>query len=409
MIATSTPPAVPLSDEWWAALADRVNADPRWRLASRYFDGRIRFEWETEAIVFEARGGRIVTVGSAGPRGDTVTVAGPRSEWEALIDGRTDWFRATTPGLGELVISGDVVTAMRNSNTFWLLFEALSEAPRGSRSDDAPRSPEPLEMTADIVGRYAVVNGIRTYYEEAGDGPILLCLHAAAQDTLMYRHVLNELSDEFRVIAFDAPGHGKSSPPAEGLFTNTNQQADFTEAFIRTLGLEAPALLGCSFAGNEVLLLAARNPGAYPAIVSAEGADYTPRFPDFILDMFATDGHQLLNGWARSLSGQRTPETRLSEVVWQISRSTTDVMKADLTAYGTFDERAAMGNITAPVLLLRGEDDWLVTDEQVEQTRSRIAGSQIARLAGTGHYPMIENPREFNEVVRVFLRKVDRR
>jgi pimeloyl-ACP methyl ester carboxylesterase len=42
----------------------------------------------------------------------------------------------------------------------------------------------------------------------------------------------------------------------------------------------------------------------------------------------------------------------------------------------------------------------------VEATQSRIAGSRIAVLAGTGHYPMIENPNEFNAAVRAFFQEV---
>jgi pimeloyl-ACP methyl ester carboxylesterase len=68
-----------------------------------------------------------------------------------------------------------------------------------------------------------------------------------------------------------------------------------------------------------------------------------------------------------------------------------------------------MGRITNPVLLLRGDADWLVSQEQVEATQSRIAGSRIAVLAGTGHYPMIENPYEFNAAVRAFFQEVDYR
>jgi pimeloyl-ACP methyl ester carboxylesterase len=41
----------------------------------------------------------------------------------------------------------------------------------------------------------------------------------------------------------------------------------------------------------------------------------------------------------------------------------------------------------------------------VEQVSSRIPGSRIAVLAGTGHYPMIENPVEFNQTVRAFVKE----
>lgn len=71
-----------------------------------------------------------------------------------------------------------------------------------------------------IVGRYLHLElnnkQQRLYFEEAGEGIPLLCLHTAGSDGRQYRAVLNDASitKDFRVIAFDMPWHGKSSPPA---------------------------------------------------------------------------------------------------------------------------------------------------------------------------------------------------
>ena len=71
-----------------------------------------------------------------------------------------------------------------------------------------------------ITGRYLHVDidGVahRVYVEEAGAGIPLLCLHTAGSDTRQFRGVMNDarVRERFRVIAFDMPWHGKSSPPA---------------------------------------------------------------------------------------------------------------------------------------------------------------------------------------------------
>ena len=73
-----------------------------------------------------------------------------------------------------------------------------------------------------ITGRYAHIEldgrAHRLYYEEAGSGIPLLCLHTAGSDGRQYRAVLNDATilKHYRVIAFDMPWHGKSSPPAPG-------------------------------------------------------------------------------------------------------------------------------------------------------------------------------------------------
>jgi pimeloyl-ACP methyl ester carboxylesterase len=70
-----------------------------------------------------------------------------------------------------------------------------------------------------IVGRYTSFdiqgNQCRVYFEEAGNGIPLVCLHTAGADNRQYRHMMNdpEITSRYRVIAFDMPWHGKSYPP----------------------------------------------------------------------------------------------------------------------------------------------------------------------------------------------------
>ncbi|MHA1528881.1 MAG: alpha/beta fold hydrolase, partial [Alphaproteobacteria bacterium] len=65
-------------------------------------------------------------------------------------------------------------------------------------------------MHIDIGGRPH-----RLYWEEAGSGIPLLCLHTAGADGRQFRELLNDpaITDRFRVVVFDMPWHGKSSPP----------------------------------------------------------------------------------------------------------------------------------------------------------------------------------------------------
>lgn len=392
------------SKAWWQQYADELNADARWTEAARFFAARIQFNDEKPLAALDIRDGKVagVLLGNEHPRGAEIVLTAPRSEWERVVAGETDWYKGTSPGLGEITIGGDSVTAMRSVKVMWLLLEVMKKVGRPEKPKPQP-SPDPRPSGKEVVGRYIEVNGIRTYYEEAGEGPAVICFHAASQDALMYRHVLEGLSDEFRVIAVDAPGHCKSLVPEDGPFESLTRHAEFNEALIDALGLDRPAIIGCSMAGNMVLEMAARRPDAYSAVVSSEGADYTPTVSEFFLEMLKVDGQQILECWSQSLTGDRTPQDRAEEVVWQIQRNTAKVAAADLTGYAGFDKRDEMHKIKAPVMLLCGDQDWLVYPNQVKDTQSHIAGSEIAVLEGTGHYPMIENPYEYNETVRRFL------
>ncbi len=73
-----------------------------------------------------------------------------------------------------------------------------------------------------ITGRYVnlEIDGLahRIFFEEAGQGVPLICMHTAGADSRQWRHLLNDKSvtDRFRVIAFDLPYHGRSTPLASG-------------------------------------------------------------------------------------------------------------------------------------------------------------------------------------------------
>jgi pimeloyl-ACP methyl ester carboxylesterase/putative sterol carrier protein len=396
-----------LSDNgWWERYIAELNADTHWTKAAKYFSGQIQFNHDKGHSTLAVVAGRAVAAFPEGiPLGAEIEVGGPDEEWQRVLDGKIDWFEALSPGLGRLALSGNTVAAWRYVDVMARAFDAMKRVGKPESLDAASYSPAGKSSGKEINGHYVVVDGIRVYYEEAGEGNPIICFHAAAQDTLMYRHVLEGLSDNYRVIAVDAPGHSKSELPADGPFQSLTRHAEFNEKLMDKLGLVKPAIIGCSMGGNLVLELGARRPDAYSAIVSAEGADYTPTVSEFFLDMLLMNGTEIIGAWSRSMTGYRTPPDRARDVVWQISRTTPEVMRGDLTGYGNFDKRDQVGKIKAPVLLLRGDADWLVYQSKVEETASRIPGSEIAVLAGTGHYPMTENPLEFCETVRAFLEK----
>ncbi|WP_455356433.1 alpha/beta fold hydrolase [Streptomyces sp. SYSU K217416] len=393
-------------ETWWEAVLAELNADTQWADAAKYFPARIEFRGDRTAWTVDTRDGRAVSVRrGTHPQGADVTLVAPDAEWRRVIDGDTDWFEGTSPGLGRITVEGDGVAAMRNVKAMWRLLGALSTADKPALRP-GPYSPDPhTGRHTAVTGHYVEVNGLRTYYEEAGAGIPIVCIHAAGQDTLMYRHVLEGLSDEYRVISIDAPGHGKTLEPAGGAFRDISDHADFNEAFMEALGLENPVIVGCSMGGNMVLELASRRPDFYRAVVSAEGSDYTPTISDTVLEMLLLNGAQILEGWSQSITGHRTPPERAREVVWQLRRVCPEVIAADLTGYAGFDRRDEVGRIKRPVLLLRGDADWLVPQGMVEEVAGRIPGSRIAVLEGTGHYPMIENPVEFNDTVRAFVKE----
>src|SRR5579863_3481947 len=128
-----------------------------------------------------------------------------------------------------------------------------------------------------IVGRYVHVSlggrAHRIYFEEAGTGIPLVCLHTAGADGRQWRHLLYdaEVTRGFRVIAFDMPFHGKSNPPegwrGEEYRLTTKAYTDAIRAVCRALELDRPVVMGCSIGGRIVLSLAIEHAAEFRALI----------------------------------------------------------------------------------------------------------------------------------------------
>src|SRR5260370_40470164 len=163
--------------------------------------------------------------------------------------------------MGHLKVEGDMVAYGRNLLFLEQLFAALRPLPALERSAEVG-----TPVIEPVVGRYLRLDfnskPYRLYFAEAGTGIPLLCLHTACADARQYRAILNdpEITRRFRVIAFDLPWHGKSSPPpafeSEVYRLTTDLYVDTVMAVARALGLERPGVMGFSIGGRAVLHLA---------------------------------------------------------------------------------------------------------------------------------------------------------
>jgi pimeloyl-ACP methyl ester carboxylesterase len=256
-----------------------------------------------------------------------------------------------------------------------------------------------------IVGRYFPVgiDGIehRIFVEEAGRGIALLCLHTAGADSRQYRHLLNDkqVTDRFRVIAFDLPYHGRSTPPDGWWLSKYRLTAKSYVAMIRAvwlaLGLERPVVLGCSMGGAIVLKLAAEYQSELTGIVGLESSAYAPgRYNEF-LHHPAIHGGELAASYTYGLNSPHSPEVNRRENWWYYSQSGPGVYQGDVYFYSLdWDAREDVRRIDTnrcKVALLTGEYDYSCTPAMSEAVAASIPGARLTIMQGMGHFPMIEN------------------
>ncbi len=272
-----------------------------------------------------------------------------------------------------------------------------------------------------IIGRYVrtQISGQshRIYFEEAGAGIPLLCLHTAGADARQFQHLLldEQITEHFRVIAFDMPWHGKSSPPVgyqdKDYCLTTALYSESIRSFCAALALDRPVVMGCSMGGRIVLHLAQAFPDEFRAVIGLEAADHqTPWYDTSWLHRPDIHGGEVCAALISGLVAPQSPEEHRWETLWGYLQSGPGVFKGDLHFYREdSDYRDRVKDIDTekcPVYLLTGEYDFSCEPSDTLRTAEAIAGSQVEIMEALGHFPISENPDQFRRYILPVLDRI---
>ncbi len=324
--------------------------------------------------------------------------------------------------MGHLKVAGDMVAYGRNLIFLEQLFTAL-------RPDALAETVVPVgePMIEPAIGRYLRLdlNGRphRIYFEEAGEGIPLVCLHTAGADGRQYRALLNdaEITRRFRVIVFDLPWHGKSSPPPgferEAYKLTTDLYVDTVMAFCRALKLERPVVMGCSIGGRAVLHLALRHGDYFRAAIGLQAATHAEAGADTRLRdlgvLFRPDvhGQEAAAGSVACLISPTSPNAERWETLWHYMQGGPGIFMGDLNYYfaegdlrnGLLD---GLDTKKCPLHLLTGEYDLSATPELTAELAKLVNATSFQVMKGLGHFPMSESPQQFRRYLLPVLDRI---
>lgn len=255
------------------------------------------------------------------------------------------------------------------------------------------------QMTEDCEAGLAKVNDITMYYEIHGSGEPLIVLHGAGDSIETMRNGIVALSENYRVIAVDSRGHGRTTD-SDQPFSNDLFAKDITE-LMTLLEIDRAHILGLSDGGITGLAIAMGYPDRIEKLVII-GANFTPDgLTDLVVD-FMSDGENVDNVPISPVYEKYAPDpshwTMLVEKCWQMTLSGPNYTQEDL------------GKIQAPVLVMLGERDRFIRVEHTEELHRSITNSTLLIVPNAGHnvfeidnYLAQDAVEEANEAILDFL------
>jgi pimeloyl-ACP methyl ester carboxylesterase len=403
-----------------ARVGDHPNISWRGRFANACIE--LRSDGDSQYLSLDEAG---LSLADARPdRPITFTLDAGAADWRELISDEP------RPGLqtlstmrrtGRLTVSGDHVAFYQNLLPLELLFSMSRPRPKKTAAAQTGPSIDP------IIGRYLnmEIQGQphRVYFEEAGQGIPLICLHTAGADGRQYRDILNDeaITANYRVVVFDLPWHGKSSPPAgfqdQFYQLTTDSYVAVVMAMKEALGLDNPVVMGCSIGGRAVLHLALRHGRELRAVIGLQSALFAENKidgePDGLRSIHRPDVHgpEISGALMMGMIAPQSNSADAWETLWHYMQGGPGIFMGDLNYYftdGDMRNGLADGIDTAecPVHLLTGEYDTSATPELTQQLADDINATSFQVMKDMGHFPMSENPETFRGYLLPVLEQI---
>ncbi|MFC4543037.1 alpha/beta fold hydrolase [Halosolutus amylolyticus] len=261
---------------------------------------------------------------------------------------------------------------------------------------------------------YRRCNGADLYYEDAGDGTPIVFLHGVMASHRFFEPQLTALSSDYRTIALDFRGHGRSEKTELG--HTVAQYARDLHAFTDQCDLEDVVLVGWSM-GALVSWDYVDQFGTegVRGLVDVDMEATRFRWDDYEYGLTDLDG---LETTLRLAQQDRTSLIeRLTEQVFadppsaetralvfdELSRTPPSIKSAILFDALTRDYRDVLPEIDVPLLACAGADEKRGTVDSIEHVATLVPDGRFERFDDSGHCPTIEEPERFNRVVSRFV------
>jgi pimeloyl-ACP methyl ester carboxylesterase len=249
------------------------------------------------------------------------------------------------------------------------------------------------------------IQGLPIAYEDLGEGKAIVFVHGACENSLFWNHQ-KILSDRFRIVALDLPGHGESVPSIDAQQISIKRYSDIVSDFIEEICPEKAVIVGHSMGGAIALSNAIdHRRNLKGAVLVATGAKLgvLPSIREGIRTKFDETVKSVVG--PRQFSSKTNLET-IRFVTDEILKCKNEIASADYEACNGFDVRQKLQTISLPTLIVVGEEDKMAPVTWSVYMKENIPKAKMVVLRDSSHLPMLERPSEFNSHLTEFVMSV---
>lgn len=247
-------------------------------------------------------------------------------------------------------------------------------------------------------GDYAVVNGLRVFYQVRGTGQPLVLIHGYPLNGRLFEHQLADLSGLFQVVTLDLPGFGKSGPVPAG--ETVADYAGIVLGLMNQLNIQSAIVGGHSMGGQIALSLYDQAPARVAGLIlidtdpEAASVEEMAQWPGFgrqaqqdgVASVVPTIDAQMLTGHLR-LSGAPAALTMIDILA---EASVSGVVGGGNALATRPDFTALLGEIKVPTLVLEGIGDPVYGFPIAQATTAAIPGSKLTLIPNAEHAAVYE-------------------
>lgn len=248
---------------------------------------------------------------------------------------------------------------------------------------------------------------------DGDDGPWVMLSHGLATDLTMWDELTGALKDRYRVLRYDARGHGASAAPTGDY--SLDLLVDDAAAILDALDIKQTHFAGLSMGGMIGLGMLIKHPQRMKSAAIADSRHTTtPDFTQAWLDRIAAVRKggieavvaSTVSRWSSAGLAERNP-VAIVRMEAMIRRTSANGYCGCAAALARLDYGSRLGEIKATTLVICGDEDHGAPPENSSQMSSMIANSRFLEIKQAGHISNIEQPDIFNDAVRGFFNEIE--